>query len=231
MKNNYKDFIELTIRYFEEYKVAYLNKISNAIESKRPVVHQKFLEYLIYTEKLKIESELGQNFIIINELEEEFGIDSSLSKADIFNQKIEAHPKKENKKLINNLAKLDSIIKFYDQISKDSIYAIKTKVSDKSQANITGIKWKEGATKTDFIQLVYALHESGLLRNEKEHVTKLVIELAALFHFDIGPNWQQLHTDSKTKRNNGYEIKIFCDLENSYKKYLHKKSKKIENGE
>ncbi len=230
MDNSYKAFEKLSLKYFEAYKVAYLKKISNAIESKRPVVHQKFLDYLIHTDKLKIESDLGQNFTIINELEEDFGIDSSLSKSDIFNQKISLHPKKHQKELIENLAKLDSIIKFYYQISKDSPYSLKKDESDKFSSNITGIKWKEGATKTDFIQLVYALHESGLLRNEKEHVTKLVEELAVLFHFDIGPNWQQLHTDSKTKRNNGYEIKIFSDLESSYKKYLDKKLKKIENG-
>lgn len=222
MDNSYKTFEKLSLKYFEAYKVAYLKKISNAIESKRPVVHQKFLDYLIYTDKLKIESDLGQNFTIINELEEEFGIDSSLSKSDIFNQKISLYPKKHQKKLIENLAKLDSIIKFYYQISKDSTYSIKTKEYDNFQANITGIKWKEGATKTDFIQLVYALHESGLLRNEKQHVTKLVEELAVLFNFDLGVNWKQIHTDSKKNRNNGYEIKIFNELEKSYKKYLDK---------
>lgn len=223
MDNSYKTFEKLSLKYFEAYKVAYLNKISNAIESKRPVVHQKFLDRLIYAEKLKIESELGQKFTILNELHEEFGINSTLSKDDIFNQKISLHPKKEHKKLIDNLAKLNSIIKFYDQISKDSPYALKKVESDKLSANNTGLKWKEGATKTDFIQLVYALHESGLLRNEKEHVTKLVEELAVLFNFDLGVNWQQIHTDSKTNRSIGYEIKIFNELEKSYKKYLNNK--------
>ena len=60
------------------------------------------------------------------------------------------------------------------------------------------------------------------MRNEKEHVTKLLEELAGLFNFDLGVNWPQIHTDSKTNRSNGYEIKIFNELEKSYKKYLNK---------
>jgi hypothetical protein len=222
MKSHYNQFQELATKYLNDYKVEYDNKLNNAIESQREVVHIHFLDSLIHVEKLKIEGVLGQKFRIIHELEQEYGIDSSLSKEDIFNRKIEAYPKKEHKQIIENLAKYDVVIKFYDQMSKDSPYAIKTKESETLPVNTSGIKWKEGATKTDFIQLVYALHESGLLRNDKEHVTKLVEELAVLFNFDLGSNWKQNHTDSKKNRSNGYEIKIFSDLENSYKKYLDK---------
>jgi hypothetical protein len=226
MKSHYNQFQELATKYLNEYKVEYDNKINNAIESKREVVHIHFLDSLIHVKKLKIEGILGQKFRIIHELEEECGIDSMLSEEDIFNQKIEAYPKKEHKKLIENLAKYDVIIKFYDQISKDSPYSIKTKESEKLIVNKSGIKWKEGATKVDFIQLVYALHESGLLQNEKKHVTKLVEELAFLFNFDLGINWQQIHTDSKNNRSHGYEIKIFNELEKSYNEYLNANLKK-----
>ena len=222
MKNHYDQFQDLATKYLNEYKVEYDNKLNNAIETKKAMVHRNYLDYLIRDKKIKIEGVLGQKFRIIHKLEEEYGINSSLSKEDIFNQKIEVYPKNEHKKLIENLAKYDVIIKFYDHINKDSPYAIKTKESEELPINNTGIKWKEGATKVEFIQLVYALHESGLLRNEKQHVTKLVEELAFLFKFDLGINWQQIHTDNKNNRSHGYEIKIFDELKKSYKKYLDK---------
>ena len=103
MKSHYYQFQELATKYLNEYKVEYDNKINNAIESKREVVHIHFLDSLIHVEKLKIEGVLGQKFRIIHELEEEYGIDSRLSKEEIFNQKIEAYPKKEHKQIIENL--------------------------------------------------------------------------------------------------------------------------------
>jgi hypothetical protein len=230
MSNNYIVFKKLSEKYFEKFKENYQNKINLAIESKRTVVHYQFLDILINVEKIKLESELGQKFRIIYELEEEFGVDSSLSKEDIFNLKIEKYPKKEHKKLIENLAKYDSIIKLYDCISKDSMYALKTLESNKLPQNTSGIRWKEGATQVDFIQLVYALHESGLLRNEKQQVTKLVEDIAVLFNFKLGNNWQKNYSDNKNNRNHGYEIKIFSELEKSYKNYLIRTLKKTKNG-
>jgi hypothetical protein len=218
MSNNYIVFKKLSEKYFEKFKENYQNKINLAIESKRTVVHYQFLDILINVEKIKLESELGQKFRIIYELEEEFGVDSSLSKEDIFNLKIEKYPKKEHKKLIENLAKYDSIIKFYDQISKDSTYAIKTKESETLPVNTTGIKWK-GTTEIDFIHFVYALHTSGLMQNKNKEVTNLVEELAKLFDFKLSKSWKQNHTSNKNNTASDYRPRIFKDLEDAYMEY------------
>jgi predicted PilT family ATPase len=221
MKSHYNQFQDLATKYLNEYKVEYDNKINNAIESKREVVHIHFLDSLIHVEKLKIEGVLGQKFRIIHELEEEYGIDSRLSKEDIFNQKIEAYPKKEHKQIIENLAKYDIIIKFYDQMSKDSPYAIKTKESETLPANITGIKWK-GKTEIDFIHLVYALHTSGLIQNENKQVTNLVEELAKLFDFKLSKSWRQNHNSNINNTASDYRPRIFEDLEDAYMQYREK---------
>jgi len=218
MSNNYIVFKKLSEKYFEKFKENYQNKINLAIESKRTVVHYQFLDILINVEKIKLESELGQKFRIIYELEEEFGVDSSLSKEDIFNLKIEKYPKKEHKKLIENLAKYESIIKFYDQISKDSTYAIKTKESETLPVNTTGIKWK-GTTEIDFIHFVYALHTSGLMQNKNKEVTNLVEELAKLFDFKLSKSWKQNHTSNKNNTASDYRPRIFKDLEDAYMEY------------
>jgi hypothetical protein len=218
MSNNYIVFKKLSVKYFEKFKENYQNKINLAIESKRPVVHYQFLDILLNVEKIKLESELGQKIRIIHELEEEFGIDSRLSEEDIFNQKIEVYPKKEHKELIEKLAKYDVIIKFYDQISKDSPYLIKTKESKTLPANITGIKWK-GKTEIDFIHLVYALHTSGLLQNENKQVTNLVEELAKLFDLKLSKSWKQNHNSNINNTASDYKPRIFKELEETYMEY------------
>ena len=218
MKIGYKDFEKLSAILINNYKLEYDNKINNAIETKKASVHSNFLNHLVQVEKLKIESVLGQSFRILFELEEEYGIDSRLSKDEIFNQKISLHPKKEQRKLVENLAKLDSIIKFYDQISKDSPYAIKTKESETLQVNTTGIKWK-GTTEIDFIHFVYALHTSGLMQNKNKEVTNLVEELAKLFDFKLSKSWKQNHTSNKNNTASDYRPRIFKDLEDAYMEY------------
>lgn len=222
MDNSYKTFEKLSLKYFEAYKVEYDNKINNAIESKREVVHIHFLDSFILVEKLKIEGVLGQKFRIIHELEEEYGIDLRLSKEDIFNQKIEVHHKKEHKKLVENLARYDSIIKFYDHINKESPYAIKTKESDKLPVNITGINWK-GKTEIDFIHLVYALHTSGFIQNKNKEVTNLVEELAMLFDCKLSKNWMQNHSSNINKTASDYRPRVFKDLEDAYMEYRNEK--------
>lgn len=221
MKSHYDQFQELTTKYLNEYKVEYDNKLDNAIETKKPIVHRNYLDYLIRDKKIKIERVLGQKFRIIHELEEEYGINSSLSKEDIFNQKIELYPKNEHKKLIENLAKYDVIIKFYDHINKDSPYAIKTKESEILPVNNTGIKWK-GTTEIDFIHFVYALHSSGLMQNKNKEVTNLVEELAKLFDFNLGKSWKQNHTSNKNNTSAKYTPKIFKLLEDAYMDYRNK---------
>jgi hypothetical protein len=222
MKSFYNQFQDLATKYLNEYKVEYDNKLNNAIETKKAMVHRNYLDYLIRDKKIKIEGVLGQKFRIIHELEEEYGINSSLSKEDIFNQKIEVYPKNEHKKLIENLAKYDSIIKFYDFISKDSLYAINTIESNKLPTNITGIKWR-GKTEIDFIHLVYALHTSGFLQNENKQVTNLVEELAKLFDFKLSKSWKQNHNSNINNTASDYKPRIFKELEESYIEYRKKK--------
>ena len=219
--STYNQFQNLITKYLNDYEVEYDNKIYNAIETKRAIVHSNFLNHLIQVEKLKIETELGQKIRIIHELKEEFGVDSIFSEEDIFNQKIEAYPKQEHKKLIENLAKYDVIIKFYDHISKDSPYAIKTKESNTLPTNISGIKWK-GKTEIDFIHLVYALHTSGFMQNENKQVTNLVEELAKLFDFKLSKSWKQNHNSNINTTASDYTPRIFKELEDAYMKYRNK---------
>lgn len=82
----------------------------------------------------------------------------------------------------------------------------------------SGIKWK-GKNKTEFVQLIYALYEDGLIDNEKSEVTKLVADLAIILGLDLGKNWQSNHTKSITNRNNDYDIKIFDRIKRAYENY------------
>ena len=47
MKSYYNQFQDLATKYLNEYKVEYANKLNNAIETKKAIVHRNYLDYLI----------------------------------------------------------------------------------------------------------------------------------------------------------------------------------------
>ena len=81
-----------------------------------------------------------------------------------------------------------------------------------------GVQWK-GNNKTEFVQFVYALFEAGLITNDSREVTKLVEQLATIFKFDLGNNWQSNHSKSINNRNNDYEPEIFDRIKKAYSAY------------
>lgn len=80
------------------------------------------------------------------------------------------------------------------------------------------INWT-GDNKNEFVQLIYALHEAGLLNSGKGEITKTIVALAKVFNINLGKNWQSNHSNSIHRQNTDYEPPIFKMLEESYKNY------------
>jgi len=80
------------------------------------------------------------------------------------------------------------------------------------------IYWK-GNNETEFIQLIYMLFHSKLLSNESNEKTKLVKQVAEIFNYEIGKNWQTNLSASKQKRKNGYKPEIIQKLDDAWEYY------------
>lgn len=80
-------------------------------------------------------------------------------------------------------------------------------------------RWVGSKNKTQFVQLIYALHEAGYLTNEENQIGKLVEDLGEVFKVNLGENWQKNHSNAIHRSNSDYEPKVFKILAESYSKY------------
>lgn len=76
--------------------------------------------------------------------------------------------------------------------------------------------------KNEFVQLIYGLHQAGLINNGKGEVTKLTVQLAEIVGLDLGNNWQSNLSASIHKAKMEYQPPIFDKIKDGYLKYAEK---------
>ncbi len=142
---------------------------------------------------------------------------------DIFNDKISKLNTDTINEIMPNLIVLYSLNEFIDfiVIQNDKYYP------NKNNNNIDIIKsdinWI-GTNETEFIQLIYALHEGKYI--EGKGITKMVEEFSKLLNYPLNKNWQSNHSKSIHESNSDYAPKIFNKLGESYKQYQKKQIEK-----
>lgn len=132
--------------------------------------------------------------------------------------------KKLMKFFVRNIAYLDIRKRLPDLLSETDKLSIKTK-------NNPDLKWTASKdNKTEFVQLIYGLHEAGFINNGKGKITKTVEALAEVFGIGLGDNWQTNHSKSFHNTKSNYEPLIFHKIQQAYKKYtenqIEEKNKK-----
>ena len=89
--------------------------------------------------------------------------------------------------------------------------------------NGTKIIWTGSEkNKNEFVQLVYGLHQAGLMNDGKGEITKLTESLAETMGLDLGKNWQSNLSASIHKANMEYQPPIFDKIKEAYLKYAAK---------
>ncbi len=85
------------------------------------------------------------------------------------------------------------------------------------------IKWTGSEkNKNEFVQLIYGLHEAGLINDGKGEITKITETLAEILGLDLGKNWQSNLSASIHKAKMEYQPPIFDTIKNAYLKYAEK---------
>lgn len=85
------------------------------------------------------------------------------------------------------------------------------------------IKWTGSEkNKNEFVQLIYGLHEAGLINDGKGEITKLTEALAETLELDLGKHWQSNLSASIHKANMEYQPPIFDKIKDAYLKYAEK---------
>lgn len=88
------------------------------------------------------------------------------------------------------------------------------------KADTHPIKWTgKKDNKNEFVQLVYGLHEAGLINQGQGEITKITETLAKVFNVDLGKGWQTNHSSSIHNVKNGYQPPIFHKIQSAYEQY------------
>ena len=86
--------------------------------------------------------------------------------------------------------------------------------------HIYPVQWTANRdNKTEFVQLIYALHEAGYLNNGTGEITKIVESLADAFNVNLSKNWQSNLSASIHKSNSDYQPPIFDKIATAYSLY------------
>ena len=95
------------------------------------------------------------------------------------------------------------------------------KLSKTSNYKWTGSK----DNKNEFVQLVYGLHQTGLIENGTGEITKIVEGLAEFLNLELSKNWQSNHSSSIHRVNSDYQPPIFDKIKKNYIEYSNKQQK------
>jgi hypothetical protein len=90
-------------------------------------------------------------------------------------------------------------------------------------SNTYPVEWTTSKdNKTEFVQLIYALHGAGYLNNGKGEITKIVESLAGVLGVALSKNWQSNLSASVHRSNRDYQPSIFSKIAEAYSEYADK---------
>ncbi len=92
-----------------------------------------------------------------------------------------------------------------------------------NSSNSYPVEWTANKdNKTEFVQLIYALHSAGYLNNGKGEITKIVESLAGTLGVTLGKNWQSNLSASIHRSNSDYQPAIFGKISAAYAEYAER---------
>ena len=221
-KTPYQIYLDETELQFQALVKDYEKRIEKAREGFKKKVHYEFWNYITREEHLLIQRELGKYSHFIFQIKDEMENDKDAEFDILFNQKIVTAADTDSSTLLQNLSKLqalNNLIEYLQVRGKNYHESEPSQIHDKKTGS--NLQWK-GKTELEFVQLIYALHEAGFLENEEGEITTLVKQVANIFNFELGKNWQSNHSESVNDRNADYESKIFGKLAKAYASYREK---------
>ena len=222
----YKEYDKISKDLFEQLKKQYFDIINIAREWE--IACNYFSDTILNPQIGDNGSKLmtlGTANTFSKEWNDRYNLNKSKERPEIFNVmilEVESTKRDETVKLLGEQAGQTAMRKFLgDESDKQNSSHTGNKSIENYKEYQSPINWK-GNNETEFIQLIYALHEAGYLYNEEKQITNLVWQMAHAFNVRLGGNWQSNFSKSINNRKTGYEPKIFDDLKKSFIGYRDK---------
>lgn len=223
MKTTYENYIFLKGKIITEWKVEISDGVNKARNQNTfySKYHDTLRRELKETQQLLTSKNLTRFFF---EMEELLELDSLLEEEDAFNQCL-SEKKIHSKTTIQILAKSSALNEISDFIYKNWI-------GNQEIETIEKLHWG-GSEQTEFIQLIYALIESGYITEVDKKIGKYttVERISNFFDFPLSKNWRDDLSSSIHDRNSDYQPEIFTNILRGWQKYrdtqIIKKKKRI----
>jgi hypothetical protein len=222
----YKEYDKISKDLFEQLKKQYFDIINIAREWE--IACNYFSDTILNPQIGDNGSKLmtlGTANTFSKEWNDRYNLNKSKERPEIFNVmilEVESTKRDETVKLLGEQAGQTAMRKFLsDESDKQNNLHTGNKSIENYKEYQSPINWK-GTNETEFIQLIYALHEAGYLYNEERQITSLVWQMADAFNVRLGRNWQSNFSHSINNRKLGYEPKIFKDLKKYFIAYRDK---------
>ena len=116
----------------------------------------------------------------------------------------------------NNISELQNI-NLDEVTNRLFVKSKKEPQTELSEQKSENIKWN--GTQLDFIQLIYALHHSNLIKSNENEISKIVTQFATIFNVKLSSNWQANLSKSIHNRNNDFEPQVFELLKSAFSEY------------
>lgn len=221
-KNYHSTFCAYRDAYYQKLQAEYDKAIDNATDSKKINAHNIYEQNTLRPLRTSFNNTLAASSNFYYTIENEVGLNKHLKLAGHFNLRY-SELKSKSKSTLKAIGESEAITLMYDYWHKQ--YASFGKNATDSHTNkfegedleVSKLKWN-AANETEFVQLVYALHEGGFVKHESNEITKLVKDFAKVLNFDLGRNWHINLSTSINKRNADYSPPIFDILKESYHK-------------
>ena len=218
-------FEKLAENYLNGYVTEYKKKVKKAKEGFQAKAHYAYKDNIERKEHIKIQNDLGSNGHFFFEIQDELEDDNDKEFASVFNEKFQSVSSVNKKKLLEDLARLESLNRLIKFLSQDGIKYRNVQVDEYTKSEIdkliSTIKWN-GNIELEFVQLIYSLHEAGYLTNKENQITTLVKQVAKAFNYELNDHWQSNLSDSVNNRNTDYQPKIFEKIIKGFATYRDK---------
>lgn len=209
MKNLYKNYISKTEILIAEKNKAISNAFKNARDINTAVATKYEEERKIFNELIKTLAAVGLSDFF-REFQIALDLDKNTTEKIVFEGLLLKHEDIDLK--IGILAEFSAT----NQIMQ---YIEDQREIESEDSESENLHWG-GNEQTEFIQLIYALIESGyIVDKERIGKNKIVARLSRFFNFSLNKNWPDALSSSIHDRNNDYKPEIFRKLDEAWERY------------
>jgi hypothetical protein len=220
MNKEYKMFLNEYNSLMQTYNNELETALKGAGDKKRALslYYGKYKQAFFQNEKILIKLNSINHFF--KDMEDLQALDASLSTPVAFKQTFKVNDvdcNEENIKIIAKNKALIDILNIMDEKAKEMI-------DNHNLDKLPGSNYWIGEETTEFVQLMYALIESGRLQSNNK--IEMITNIANFLGIVLAKNWRSNNSKSVHNRNNDYEPSIFKELQQGWQKYNSNQMKK-----